>query len=187
MIDSNQLRNGTNFTVDGDIFKVLKYHHNKTARGGATIKVQVRNLRSGSTREMTFNSGEKVEDIFIETIAVEYLYDDGEFLTFMNVETYEQPQMLKDLFGNDIGYLTPNLQIKLFTYGTEIIDYELPPNVDHEVTDTEMAVAGDTATGATKKVTTETGLSVTVPLFVNVGDKVRVDTRSGDYITRVQD
>ncbi|MBN1565240.1 MAG: elongation factor P [Anaerolineae bacterium] len=187
MIDSNQLRNGTNFTVDGEIFKVLKYHHNKTGRGGATIKVQVRNLRTGGTREMSFNSGERVEDIFIETVAVEYLYDDGEFLTFMNIETYEQPQLRKELFGDDFLYMTPNLQIKLMTYGTEIIDYELPPNVDHDVADAEMAVAGDTATGATKKVTTETGLSVTVPLFVNVGDRIRVDTRSGEYVTRVQD
>lgn len=186
MIDANQLRNGTNFTVDGDIYKVLKYHHNKTARGGATIKVQVRNLRTGTTREMTFNSGEKVDDIRIETAAVEYLFDDGEFLTFMDISTYEQPQMRRDLFGDDFLYLLPNLQLKLLSYGDEIIDYELPPNVDHEVTDAEMAVAGDTATGATKKVTTETGLSVTVPLFVDVGDTIRVDTRSGEYVTRVQ-
>ena len=122
MIDANQLRNGTNFTVDNEIYKVLKYHHNKTARGGATIKVQVRNLRTGTTREMTFNSGERVEDIFIETTAVEYLYEDGEFLTFMNIETYEQPQMRKELFGDDVLYLTPNLQIKLliaFEFATD--------------------------------------------------------------------
>ncbi len=187
MIDVNQLRNGTNFTIEGEIYKVLKYHHNKTGRGNATIKVQVRNLRTGTIREMSFSSGERVEDIFIETVVVEYLYDDGEFLTFMNVETYEQPQMRKELFSDDFLYLKPNLQIKLFTYGNEIIDFELPPNVDHEVVEAEMAIAGDTATGATKKVTTETGLSVTVPLFVNVGDTIRVDTRSGEYITRVQD
>lgn len=187
MIDANQLRNNTNFTVDGEIYKVLKYHHNKTARGGATIKVQVRNLRTGTTREMTFNSGERVEDIHIETTAVEYLFDDGTFLTFMNINTYEQPQMRRDLFGEDFKYLLPNMQLKLLSYGDEIIDYELPPNVDHEVVDTEMAVAGDTATGATKKVTTESGLEVTVPLFVEVGDVIRVDTRSGEYVTRVQD
>jgi elongation factor P len=185
MIDVNQLRNGTNFTIDSDIYKVLKYHHNKTARGGATIRVQVRNLRTGTIREMTFNSGERVEDIRIETTVVEYLYGDGEFLTFMDIETFEQPQLRQDLFGDDFLYLRENVQLKLLSYEGEIIDYELPPNVEQEVTDSEMAVAGDTATGATKKVTTETGLQVTVPLFVNTGDTIRVDTRDGSYITRV--
>lgn len=185
MIDANQLRNGTNFTADSEIYKVLNYHHNKTARGGATIRVQVRNLRTGTTREMTFNSGEKIEDIFIETRQVEYLYDDSVFLTFMDLETYEQPQMRRELFGDDVLYMKPNTQLKLMSYDTEIIDYELPPNVDHEVVESEMAVAGNTATGATKSVTTETGLKVQTPLFVNEGDVIRVDTRTGDYVTRV--
>ncbi|MBN2304573.1 MAG: elongation factor P [Anaerolineae bacterium] len=185
MIDVNQLRNGTNFTLDGDIYKVLNYHHNKTGRGGATIRVQVRNLRTGTTREMTFNSGDRVQDIRIETLTVEYLYSDGEFLTFMDIETFEQPQLRQDTFGDDFAYLKENLQLKLKAYGGEIVDYELPPNVDHKITDAEMAVAGNTATGATKKVITETGLTVTVPLFVNVGDVIRVDTRDGSYVTRV--
>lgn len=185
MIDVNQLRNGTNFTFDGEIYKVLNYHHNKTGRGGATIRVQVRNLRTGTIREMTFPSGDRVQDIRIETVVVEYLYDDGEFLTFMNVETFEQPQMRKDLFGDDIRFLRENLQIKLHYYEGEIIDYELPANVDYVVAESEVAVAGNTATGATKKVVTDTGLTVTVPLFVNQGDKIRVDTRTGEYVTRV--
>ncbi|NDJ79039.1 MAG: elongation factor P [Chloroflexi bacterium] len=185
MKDVNQLRNNTNFTLDGELYKVLNYHHNKTGRGGATIRVQVRNLRTGTIREMTFNSGDRVEDIHIETREVEYLFTDGEFLTFMDTETYEQPQLRQDLFGDDFLYLTENMQLKLLSYESEIIDYELPPNVDHEVTDAEMAVAGNTATGATKKVTTETGLQVQVPLFVEVGNKIRVDTRDGSYVTRV--
>lgn len=185
MIDVNQLRNGTNFTIDGELYKVLNYHHNKTGRGGATIRVQVRNLRTGTTRDMTFPSGDRVENIRIETTVVEYLYDDGEFLTFMDVETFEQPQMRKDLFGDDFLYLKENTQLKLLSYESEIIDYELPPNVDHKVVESEMAVAGNTATGATKKVTTETGLQVTVPLFVNQDDVIRVDTRDGSYVTRV--
>ena len=185
MIDVNQLRNGTNFTLDGELYKVLNYHHNKTGRGNATIRVQVRNLRTGSTREMTFTSGDRVADIRIETVVVEYLFSDGEFLTFMDVETFEQPQMRKDLFGDDFLYLTENMQLKLMTYGGEIIDYELPANVEHEIVEAEMAVAGNTATGATKKVITETGLQVTVPLFVNAGDTIRVDTRDGSYVTRV--
>lgn len=185
MIDVNQLRNNTNFTLDGEIYKVLNYHHNKTGRGGATIRVTVRNLRTGTTREMTFPSGDRVEDIHIETVPVEYLFDDGEFLTFMDIETFEQPQLRKDRFGDDFLFLKENIGLKLLRYGDEIIDYELPVNVEQEIVDSEMAVAGDTATGATKKVTTETGLSVTVPLFVNVGDKIRIDTRDGSYVTRV--
>lgn len=185
MIDVNQLRNGTNFTLDGEIYKVLNYHHNKTGRGGATIRVQVRNLRTGTTREMTFPSGDRVQDIHIETREVEYLYDDGEFLNFMDIETYDQPSLRKDIFGDDVLYLKENTRLKLLSYENEVIDYELPTTVEHKVAESEMQIAGDTATGATKKVTTETGLTVTVPLFVNVGDKIRIDTRDGSYITRV--
>ncbi len=185
MIDVNQLRNGTNFTLDGELYRVLNYHHNKTGRGNATIRVTVRNLRSGTTREMTFTSGDRVENIRVETRIVEYLYDDGEFLTFMDVETFEQPQMRSDLFGDDVLYLKEGTQLKLQSYEGEILDYELPPNVEHLVTEAEMAVAGNTATGATKKVKTETGLTVTTPLFVEEGDTIRVDTRTGEYVTRV--
>jgi elongation factor P len=185
MIDVNQLRKGTSFTVDSELYKVLNYQHIKPGRGNATIRVTVRNLRSGTTREMTFTSGDRVEDIRIETTVVEYLYSDGEFLTFMDVDTYEQPQMRRDLFGDDFLYLKEGLQLKLLSYGSEIIDYELPTTVEHEVVEAEMAIAGDTATGATKKVITETGLQVTVPLFVQVGDTIRIDTRDGSYVTRV--
>ncbi len=127
MIDVNQLRNGTNFTLDGELYKVLKYEHIKMGRGNATIRVQVRNLRTGATREMTFTSGDRVQDIRIDTRVVEYLYDDGEFLTFMDVETFEQPQLRKDQFGDDFLYLTENMQLKLLSYEGEILDYELPP------------------------------------------------------------
>lgn len=185
MIESNQLRKGTNFTIDGEIYKVLDYHHNKTARGGATIRITARNLRSGSTTEMTFNSGEKIQDIRVETVEVEYLYDDGEFLTFMDTSTYDQPQLRRDVFGGDYQYLKENMTMKLSKYEDEIIDYILPTTVDYQVVQSEMAVAGDTATGATKKVRTQTGLEVTVPLFVNEGDTIRVNTESGEYVTRV--
>ena len=118
-------------------------------------------------------------------MTVEYLYDDGQFLTFMDTETYEQPQMNRSVFGDDVEYLKPNLQIKLLKYGDEIIDYELPSTVDMEVSDSEMAVAGDTANNPTKRVTLETGLEVKVPMFVNVGDMIRVKTEDGSYVTRV--
>jgi elongation factor P len=184
-IDVNQLRKGTTYTEDGDIFKVVNYSHNKPGRGSATIRVLVRNMRTGAQFEKTYNSGNRVDDIRVEATQVEYLYDDGEFLTFMDTETYEQPQMNRDVFGEDIEYLKPNLQIKLLKYGDEIIDYELPTTIDVEVTDAEMAVAGDTANNPTKRVTVETGLDVKVPMFVNVGDTIRVKTEDGSYVTRV--
>jgi elongation factor P len=126
-----------------------------------------------------------VQDIRVESDVVEYLYNDGEFLHFMDIATYDQHELRADIFGDDVKYLKENTQLKLSSYNGEIIDYELPTTVEHKVVESEVAVAGDTATGATKKVTTETGLKVTVPLFVNVGDTIRVDTRDGSYLTRV--
>jgi elongation factor P len=185
MIDVNDLRRGVSFDLDGDLFRVLEYSHNKPGRGNATIRVQVRNLRSGATREMTFTSGERVQDIRLETRTVEYLYADDQFLTFMDIETYDQPQVNKEVFGDDVLYLKENLQIKLSSYNGEMIDYELPTTVEHEIVESEMAVAGDNVSGASKQVRTETGLKVSVPLFVNVGDTVRIDTRTRQYVTRV--
>lgn len=185
MIDVNQLRKKTNFTINGEIYKVLDYEHRKPGRGKATIRVQVRNLRNGAVTEMTFNSGERVEDIRVENREVEYLYDDGHFLVFMDTETYEQPQVSREVFEDAQSYLKPNMRLDLIQYGDEIIDYELPANVDYEVIDSEMAVAGDTANNPTKSVTIETGMKVQVPMFVNTGDTIRVRTEDGSYITRV--
>lgn len=185
MIDVNELRRGVTFNLDGELYKVLEYQHHKPGRGKATIRVQVRNLRSGATREMTFNSGDRVENVRLETRVVEFLYADGAFLHFMDVGTYEQPQIDASTFGDDRLYIKENAQIKLSSYEGEIIDYELPTTIDLAVVESEVAVAGDTATGVTKQVTTETGLKVTVPQFVGTGDVIRVDTRSGAYVTRV--
>lgn len=185
MIDVNELRRGVTFSHDGELYKVLEYHHNKPGRGKATIRVQVRNIRTGTTREMSFISGDRVEDIRLETKLVEYLYKDAGFLHFMDLETYEQPVVAADTLGEDIKYVEPNTQLKLSFYDGEVIDYELPITVEQEVTESEMAVAGDTATGATKQVITSNGLKVTVPLFVEVGDVIRIDTRTGEYLTRV--
>ncbi len=185
MIDVNQLRKGATFLQDSQLYKVLNYQHIKPGRGNATIRVMVRNMRSGSTTEMTFNSGTRVQDIRVENRDVQFLYNDGEFLTFMDMETYDQPQMRTDVFGDDALYLTENMNLKLSSYEGEIIDYELPNTVDQKVVDAEMAIAGDTANNPTKKVTTETGLEVKVPMFVNVGDTIRINTTDSSYITRV--
>ncbi|GAB4469622.1 MAG: elongation factor P [Anaerolineae bacterium] len=185
MIDVNDLRRGKTFIHEGNLYRVLEYSHNKPGRGKATIRVLVRNLRSGDTRELTFTSGNRVQAIQLETMEVEYLYRDGDFLVFMNTETYEQPQVRADVLGDDIYYLTENLPMKLSRYEGEILGYEIPMAVEQKVVEAEMAIAGDTATGATKQVVTETGLKVTVPLFVNVGDVIRINTDTGAYITRV--
>jgi elongation factor P len=185
MIDVNDLRKGVTFTVDGELYRVLEYSHNKPGRGKATIRVQTRNLRTGATLEQTYNSGDRVQDIRLETSMVQYLYSDGEFLHFMDIQSYDQSQLSVASFGDDILYLTENLELKLSSYEGEILDYELPTTVEHKVVEAEMAVAGDTATGATKQVVTDTGLRVQVPLFVEVGDTIRIDTRNGAYLTRV--
>ena len=185
MIDANALRKGTTFTLDNDLFKVLDYTHNKTARGGATIRVKVANLRTGSITEKTFNGGERVQDVSLEHSQAQYLYNDGELYYFMDNETYEQPALQKEILEEIIPYLVENMEVKISTYNGEPIDIEIPITVDLEVVDAEPGFAGDTAQGATKPVTVSTGLVVQTPLFVNIGDTIRIDTRTGDYITRV--
>jgi elongation factor P len=185
MIDVNQLRRGKTFMYNNEILKVTEYSHNKPGRGKATIRVSVRNVRTGSNLQLTFNSGDKVEDIRLDKRTVQYLYDDGQFFVFMDNETYDQPQVAHSVFGEDARWLKENMDLALLLYESEVIDYDLPLNVELEVIEAENAVAGDTATGATKEVITEKGIKVKTPLFINVGDLIRVDTRSGEYVTRV--
>lgn len=186
MIDSNQLRKGTTFQEDNELFKVLDYSHNKTARGGATIKVSVRNLRSGSTTQKTYNSGAKVNNIRLDANTVQYLYGDDQFLTFMDMQTYEQPQLNRDVFGDDINYLKENMELKLTSFEDEILDYELPSTIDYTVTEVEMAVVGDRANNPQKEVTLETGFKIQAPMFISVGDVIKVNIdKGGEYVTRV--
>jgi elongation factor P len=185
MIDVNDLRKGATFTEDGQIYKVLSYSHNKPGRGNATIRLTVRNMRTGTTRDLTYNSGQRVQDIEVESHEVQFLYDDGEFLTFMDIETFEQPQLRRAVFGDDVKYLTENLTITLNTVNGEIIDYVLPTFVDQKVTIAEPGYAGDTANNPTKRVVTETGLEVQVPLYIESGTTIRVKTEDGSYVSRV--
>jgi elongation factor P len=185
MIDVNELRKGVTFEVDGDIFKVLEYAHHKPGRGNATIRTKVRNLRTGATIDRTFQSGDRVQDIRLDHHIVSYLYHDGDLYYFMDTETFEQTPLSAVLLGDSIPFLKDNMELKLTFFGDEPIDIELPITVELEVTESEPSVKGDTATGASKSVTTETGYKVHVPLFVNVGDTVRIDTRTGEYLTRV--
>ena len=185
MIDVNMLRKGTTFSLDNDLYKVLEYQHHKPGRGKATIRTTIRNLRTGGILQKNFISGDRVQDIRLEGHTVQYLYSDGEFCHFMDTETYEQPILPVNLLDDDQHYLKEGIEIKLLQYEGETIDYELPITVEMKVVDAEMAVAGDTATGATKELVLETGLRVRAPLFVNVGDVIKVDTRTGEYLSRV--
>lgn len=184
MIDVNELRNGVTFELDGSLYKVIEYSHHKPGRGKATIRTKVRDLRSGAVIEKTFNSGDKVQDVRLDYRQAQFLYEDGDLYYFMDNETFEQPALNPDSVGDAVQYLTEGLVVKLTFNGTEPLDIELPTAVDLKVVEAETAVKGDTATGANKLVTVQTGLKVTVPLFVEQGDTIRVDTRTGAYLTR---
>ena len=185
MIDVNELRKGVTFELDGSLYKVLEYSHNKTGRGNASIKVKARNLQTGANIDKTFQSGDRVQDARLDFHNVQYLYTDSELYHFMDTETFEQPAIKSDLLGDDALYLKAGMEVKLTFYKGEALDVELPTTVDLAVTEAEVAVRGDTATGVSKKVKTETGLEVQCPQFVKVGDTIRVDTRTGEYVTRV--
>ena len=185
MIDVNQLRKGVTFELDGELWKVLDYQHHKPGRGNAIIRTRLRNLRSGSTIDRNFLSGDRVQDVRLDNRAVQYLYNDGHIYYFMDTETYEQPALNAALLEDVIPYLKENTVLELSSYEGEPLGVELPITVDLEVTMTDPGFKGDTATGGTKPATLETGLTINVPLFVNTGDVIRVDTRTGTYLTRV--
>lgn len=184
MIQANALRKGVTFKVDDDIFKVVDYSHTKPGRGLATIRVKAVNLRTGANIEKTFSSSERVEDIRLDYHQAQYLYSDGEDYIFMDTETYEQPAISGEVLGETVKYLKEEMLVKITFYEGETLDIELPTTVDLLIVQAEPAVRGDTATGISKKVVTETGLEVSVPGFVEVDDIIKVDTRSGEYITR---
>ncbi|HWR65624.1 MAG TPA: elongation factor P [Bellilinea sp.] len=186
MIDVNDLRKGVTFELDSALYKVLEYSHHKPGRGNATIRIKARNLRSGGTIEKTFQSGERVPEARLEYHMAQYLYSDGDVYYFMDQENYEQYPLRADILGEYTGYLKEEMPVKLTFFGTEALDVELPTTVDLKIIQADIAVRGDTATGVTKNVTVETGVQVQVPNFVNDGDTIRVDTRTGTYVTRVQ-
>lgn len=185
MIDVSQLRKGVTFEMDGSLYKVLDYQHHKPGRGNAIIRTKLRDLRTGATIERTFLSSDRVQDVRLDHRSVQYLYNDGHFYHFMDLETYEQPALSAEVLGDTINYLKEGVTLDLSSYQGEPLDIELPITLDFKVVEAEPGVKGDTATGATKMVTVETGLKVKAPLFVEVGDVIRVDTRTGEYLTRV--
>ncbi len=186
MIGVQDLRKGTTFVDDdGNLYQVLDYLHTKQGRGNATIKTKLRNLRTGSTIEKSFQSGSRVQDVRLDTHQVQFMYRDGDLYHFMDTETYEQPALSADILGEHSQFLKEGTTVELLTYDGQPIDVELPTTVDLKVVETAPGYKGDTASGGGKPAKLETGVSVTVPFFVNTGDTIRVDTRTGEYVTRV--
>jgi len=185
MIDVNDLRKGTTFELEGQIYRVLEYSHNKPGRGNATIRTKVRNIRTGSTFEKTFQSGDRVQDIRIESREMQYLYHDGTLYHFMDAQTFEQIALDAKMLDEAVNYLKDGMSMIVQDYNGEALGVDLPAAVELKVVQADIAVRGDTATGANKYVTVETGYRVQVPLFVNEGDTIKIDTRSGEYLTRV--
>ena len=185
MIDVNDLRKGVTFELDGQLLRVIEYHHHKPGRGNAVIRTKVRNLRTGAQFEKTFQSGDRVQDVRVENREMQYLYHDGDLYTFMDSKTYDQIVMDAKLLEEYVNYLKDGMDVAVQMYGDEPLGIEMPTAVELKVVQSDAAVRGDTATGANKYITVETGYRVQVPLFVNEGDTIRIDTRTGEYVTRV--
>lgn len=185
MISTGELRKGVMIELDGQLLNILEYQHIKMGRGSAQVRLKLRNVRTGSIVERTFQAGEKFPRARLERQHVQFLYADGDLYHFMDTDTYEQRALTRQQLGNSVNYLTDNLVLDLMNYNDEPVDVELPITVDLRVAHTEPGFKGDTATGGTKPATMETGLVVQVPLFINEGDTIRVDTRSGEYLERV--
>ena len=184
MISTGDVKKGVIIELDGQLMKVLDWSHIKMARGSAQVRMKMQNVRKGDIVERTFQAGTRWPRARVETRKAQYLYSDGDAYHFMDAETYEQFAMSTATLGEDARYLKENTDVLYDSHEGEVLGIELPVTVDLQVTQTDPGFAGDTATGAKKPATLETGLVVQVPLFVNEGDLLRIDTRSGEYITR---
>lgn len=181
MINVGDLRPGMTFQYDGNLFIVLDASHNKTARAAANIRVKMKNMRSGSTTEITFGSNDKVEKAHIEKRKMQYLYNSGDALVFMDNETYEQIEIPSDSLEWEMNFMKESDEIEVTSFEGEFLGISLPINVPFKITETEPAVKGDTATGASKYATIETGFQIKVPLFISEGEEVIVNTVDGKY------
>jgi elongation factor P len=184
MVSTSEIKRGMVIDLDGQLQKILEFDHQKIGRGSAQVKISFKNLRSGSNTVRTFQAGAKFNDVRLEREVVQFLYKDGDDYHFMNVDNYEQSILNDEQIGDVKYYIHENDTVDLITYNSEPIDIEIPPSVVLTVTYTEPGIRGDTASGTSKPATTDTGLTVNVPLFINIGDKVKVDTRSGSYVER---
>ena len=186
MISTGDVKKGVIIELDGQLMKVLDWSHIKMARGSAQVRMKLQNVRRGDIVERTFQAGTRWPRARVEQRKAQYLYGDGGTYHFMDTETYEQSAVGAALIGDDAKFLLENTEVMLSTHDGEVLGVELPVTVDLRVAQTDPGFAGDTATGAKKAATLETGHVVQVPLFVSEGDVLRIDTRNGEYVTRIQ-
>lgn len=184
MVSVNDIKNGMTIEVDGNLFQILEFQHVKPGKGAAFVKIKLKNLRTGSIIEQTFNSGVKVNKALIEKKPMQYLYSDGSSYIFMDMNDYSQVELPMNQIENEIKYLTENSEVEIMYYNSEMLGVNIPEKVELEVTSTEPAVKGNTTSTATKEATLITGLTVRVPLFIDEGDVVIVSTKDGKYVSR---
>ena len=185
MISAGDFRNGITFEYDGNVYRIVEFQHVKPGKGAAFVRTKMKNVISGGVLEKSFNPTEKFQEAHIEKKTMEYLYSDGELYYFMDVESYEQIPLNHDQVEDAITFIKENDQVKMRFYKGSAFSVEAPNFVELRVTETEPGFKGDTATGTTKPATLETGYKIAVPLFVNEGDVIRIDTRSGEYMSRI--
>jgi elongation factor P len=184
MVSTNNLKNGMTLLLDGKLWQVVEWNHHKPGKGGAMVRTKLRDIEAGKVVERTFRAGEDVDQAIVERKTLQYLYRDGEDHVFMNSETYEQRTVSPEALGDAARWILEGDTVDIQEYDGRIIGADVPASVELEVTYTEPGLAGNTATNATKPATLETGVEVQVPLFINQGERIKVDTRSASYISR---
>lgn len=184
MITAGDFRNGVTFEMDGQVVTILEFQHVKPGKGAAFVRTKIKNVITGAVVEKTFNPNDKYPTAFIERKDMEYLYNDGDLYYFMDNETYEQLPINADVLGDNFKFVKENMVCRIMSYKGSVFGVEPPTFVELEVTQTEPGVKGDTATNVTKPATLETGAEIKVPIFINEGDKIQIDTRTGEYMSR---
>jgi elongation factor P len=184
MISAGDFRNGITLDIEGAVYQIIEFQHVKPGKGAAFVRTKIKNVMTGSVVERTFRPTEKFPAARIDRVDMQYLYADGDLFHFMNNETYDQMALAASVIGDALKFVKENETVKICSYNGNVFSVEPPLFVELEITDTEPGFKGDTATGATKPATVETGAQVSVPLFVNIGDKIKIDTRTGEYLSR---
>lgn len=185
MVSAGDFKNGITLDIEGQVWQIVEFQHVKPGKGAAFVRTKLKNVMTGGVIEKTFRPTEKFPTARIERVEMQYLYADGDMFNFMNTESFEQISLGKETIGDALKFVKENEMVKICSYNGNVFSVEAPLFVELEVTDTEPGIAGNTATNATKPATVETGAQVTVPLFVNIGDKLKIDTRTGEYLSRV--
>lgn len=185
-IDTSDFKNGISFYMDGDVWTIVEFQHVKPGKGGAFVRTRIRKVKSGQVIEKTFRSGERVEPAFVERVKMQYLYKQADEAIVMDLDTYEQIPIALSALGDQSEFLKDDMEISALQAGTEILGYEIPNFLELEVVETDPGFKGDTVSGSNKPAKLETGATVQVPFHINIGDIVKVDTRTGSYLERVK-